>query len=96
MIEGLREIIEGIVRTIFAARRGDTPGDNTKKNKEFRDAVKKLQQILGRELSKEEERQFHDAVSGQGYGFWEMVYLGFELFADSETQNEWIPEDWDE
>ena len=46
--------------------KGNTPGNNQKQNKQFRDATK------GR-LNKTQQRALHDEISGEGYGFHEIV-----------------------
>ena len=58
---------------------GNTPGDNKKQNKQFDDAVRQLAKE-GIELSQKQIRQLHDAISRQGFGFWDIVEMGRNLF----------------
>ena len=50
-----------------------TPGNNQAQNRSFRDAVQQAQRQLGRQLSKDEIRRVHDQISGQGYGYHDII-----------------------
>ena len=61
--------------------------DNDVKNPQYGDAVKDVERKLGRELNDKEWRELHDHVTGQGYGFHEIVDEGFHLFDDRYRHN---------
>jgi mRNA-degrading endonuclease toxin of MazEF toxin-antitoxin module len=50
-----------------------TPRGNQAQNKQFNDAIRTGERQIGRRLSKDERRQVHDEISGQGYSFQEIV-----------------------
>jgi hypothetical protein len=56
--------------------------ENGHPNKQYKDAAKEVEKKLGRKLTGEELDRFHDLVTGQGYGYDEMVDEGFHLFDD--------------
>ena len=47
------------------------------------DAKKAIEKLLGRKLSPKEHDKFHDHVTGQGYGYHEMVEEGYWLLGGS-------------
>ena len=53
---------------------GNAPRDNKKQNKQVRDIGKKL------DLNKEQLRELHDAISGQGYSYQEILDLAKDMF----------------
>ena len=53
-----------------------TPGNNQAQNKQFRDAVK----ALG--LNQDQARQLHDEISGQNYGYHEILQIGQDMFGE--------------
>ncbi|NGX32167.1 MAG: hypothetical protein K1060chlam4_00208, partial [Candidatus Anoxychlamydiales bacterium] len=57
-----------------------TPKSNDSQNTQAKDARRKIEQELGRKLSKDEKRHLHDTIHGQNYGYWEIVEEGIELF----------------
>jgi RHS repeat-associated protein len=61
--------------------------DNDVKNPQYDDAVKDVERKLGRKLNDKEWGQLHDHVTGQGYGYHEMVDEGFHLFDDRYKHN---------
>ena len=65
----------------------DKMGDNGRPNKQYKDAAKEVEKKLGRKLTPEEFDQLHDLVTGQGYGYHEMVEEGFHLFDDRYRNN---------
>ncbi len=65
----------------------DKMGDNGRPNKQYKDAAKEVEKKLGRKLTPEEFDQFHDLVTGQGYGYHEMAEEGFHLFDDRYRNN---------
>jgi len=60
-----------------------TPASKTDQNKQAEDAKKAIERQLERKLSPKEERKFHDHVTGQDYGYHEMVEEGYWLFGGS-------------
>jgi RHS repeat-associated core domain len=59
------------------------PRSNTDQNTQAEDAKKAIERQLGRKLNPREERKFHDHVTGQGYGYHEMVEEGYWLLIGS-------------
>jgi RHS repeat-associated protein len=55
------------------------PSSNTDQNTQANDAKREIERKLGKKLTPREERKFHDHVSGQGYGYHEMVEEGYWL-----------------
>ena len=53
-----------------------TPGDNQRQNKQFRDIVKQLG------LNQDQARQLHDEISGQNYGYHEILQIGQGMFGE--------------
>jgi hypothetical protein len=95
---GFHDSIRSGVESVFAARRGNTPENNSDQNKQFNDAVKAVERLRGKPLSEEERNAFHKAVSGQGYGFWEMVITGVDMFcpeALNRIPRDKVPEGWE-
>ena len=80
------------------ARRGKTPKSNKAQNKQYKQAVKEIEKIIGRKLDKEDLTRLHEAITGEGYGFWEIVITGVEMFGSPEDvekiPEDKIPEDW--
>ena len=54
-------------------KKSGTPRSNTDQNKQFNDAVKAAEQRLGRKISKDERTMLHRAISGQDFGYHEIV-----------------------
>jgi RHS repeat-associated protein len=59
------------------------PQSREVQDKQFKDAVKKLEKELGKKLKPDEVRELHDHVSGQGYGYHELVEEGYWLLGGS-------------
>ncbi len=53
---------------------------NTDQNKQAKDARRKIARDLGKKLTQDEERKFHDHVTKQGYNYHELVEEGYWLF----------------
>ena len=60
-----------------------TPSTNKDQNTQANDAKKAIEKLLGRELTPAERSKFHRHVSGQGYGYHEMVEEGYWLLGGS-------------
>lgn len=60
----------------------DRMKENGRPNKQFEHAVADVEKKLGRKLNQKEIDRFHDLVTGQGYGYHEMVDEGFHFFDD--------------
>ncbi len=56
------------------------PKSNVDQNKQAKDAKKEIERNLERQLIKDEERRFHDHVTGQGYNYHELVEEEYWLF----------------
>lgn len=52
---------------------GGTPRTNIAQNKQFNDAIKAAERQLGRTLSKDERSAVHREISGQDYGYHDIV-----------------------
>lgn len=61
-------------------QRDGTPGWNGPQNDQFKDAKKEIEKKIGRKLSQDEENKLHRHISGQNYGYHEIVEEGFWLF----------------
>ena len=61
-------------RRLGRRQRGDTPMNNKKQNEQI-DAIVRM---LG--LSKKQRKRLHKEISGQGFGFQEILQLARELF----------------
>ncbi|MCG8362988.1 MAG: hypothetical protein MJA27_06595 [Pseudanabaenales cyanobacterium] len=74
------------------------PASNTEEDRQARGAIREIERIIGRRLSDDERTELHNAIHGQGYGFWEIVIVGVQMFGAAEDldkipKNRW-PEDW--
>jgi hypothetical protein len=83
----------------FPATRGNTPKDRDAQKKVHAGAVKEIERIIGRKLSKEELDLLHEAIIGQGYGFWEIVITGVDMFGNpgdlDKIPRDTVPEGWE-
>jgi hypothetical protein len=90
----IEEYIKNVVNFAKGGKR-----DREREDREFKDAVKKIEKIIGRKLSVEEERALHDAITKQGYTFWEIVITGVQMFGESEDLDKIprnaVPEGWE-
>jgi hypothetical protein len=57
-----------------------TPKGNRIQNKQFTDAIREIEKLIGRKLSKREVRRLHDAISGQNYSYHEIIEEGLKEF----------------
>ncbi|BDA67608.1 hypothetical protein RIVM261_090820 [Rivularia sp. IAM M-261] len=57
-----------------------TPKGNRAQNKQFTDAIREIEKLIGRKLSKREVRRLHDAISGQDYGYHGIIEEGLKEF----------------
>lgn len=76
---GLSLTNQGAQPYIISKNDPGTPKDHETQQDQFSDATKAVEKLLGRKLTREEQRKFHDHVSGQGYGYHEMVEEGYWL-----------------
>ena len=60
-----------------------TPESREVQQEQADDAKKEIERKLGRRLSPREARRFHDHVTGQDYGYHELVEEGLGLFGGS-------------
>ncbi|MFP4102467.1 hypothetical protein [Coleofasciculus sp.] len=97
ILERARGVIEGVIRNVLEARRGNTPGNNEAQNKQFKDAVREIERRIGRRLDRDEKQLLHQEISGQWYGFLQIVAIGIEMFGDTDAQEQ-IDDlvDWDD
>lgn len=81
-IGGAAEDGEGLFASRLRAMRADpdrgsigagTPRTNIAQNKQFNDAIKAAERQLGRTLSKDERSAVHREISGQDYGYHDIV-----------------------
>ena len=61
-------------KELVGRQKGNTPKNNQAQNKQVRDIEKKLG------LTKDEVRELHDAITGQGYGYQEILDLAKDMF----------------
>lgn len=57
-----------------------TPKNNQAQNDQIEGAIKDIEKKIGRRLEKKEKERLHRHVSGQGYGYHEIVEDGIEMF----------------
>ena len=95
ILEGARGAIEGVVSQVFESRRGNTSGNNEAQNAQFKDAVRAIERRIRRKLNKDEIRRLHEAISGEGYDFHDIISLGVDMFGNPEDQSE-DDEDYDD
>jgi RHS repeat-associated protein len=58
-----------------------TPKECTKRDiEQYRDAVRRIEQVIGRELTDDELDQLHEEISGQGLGYHGIVRAGIDKF----------------
>lgn len=93
---GVALISHGLIQTTYNAQDIEPPSwtNTASKNdpgcpqsrevqdKQFEDAVKEIEKQLGKRLSDKERRKLHDHISGQNYGYHEIVEEGYWLFND--------------
>jgi hypothetical protein len=53
---------------------------NKDQNRQFRDAVREIERILGRQLTLDECDQLHREISGMGFSFDTIVQVGQAMF----------------
>ncbi len=53
---------------------------NGYQNQQFKDAIRRAEEQLGRSFSKADRRKVHDEITGQGYEFWDIVEIALDLF----------------
>lgn len=53
---------------------------NRDENRQFRDAVRELERLLGRKLQKRERSRLHREISGMKYSFDTIVQIGVAMF----------------
>lgn len=53
---------------------------NTDQNRQFRDAVREIERILGRRLRMSEWDRLHREISGMGYSFGTIVQIALAMF----------------
>jgi hypothetical protein len=56
-----------------------TRGDNRAQNKQFEDAKKQAEREAGRKMTPDERRRFHDEVTGQDYGWDDLVEVAKDI-----------------
>lgn len=59
-----------------------TPKKNDVQNNQFDDAVKEIERKTGKKLSEKDRRKLHDQISGQNFGYHDIVEEGVWLFND--------------
>ena len=59
---------------------GNAPRNNQAQNKQAKDARRAAEKSLGRKLTEDEWRQVHDAITGQGYSYQDIIDLILEMF----------------
>jgi len=63
-------------RERMGVQNGNAPRSNQAQNKSFNDVVKELG------LSKDEARQLHNIITGEGFGYQEVLEIAIELFSN--------------
>lgn len=64
------------------SQRSETPRSNIAQNKQFNDARRAAERQLGRTLTKDERTAVHREISGQGYGYHDIVDEVLGMFGD--------------
>jgi hypothetical protein len=59
---------------------GKTPRNNQAQNAQFAGAIKEAESRINKKLTKDQIREVHDAISGQGYGYHEIVDITISMF----------------
>ncbi len=83
VVDGALVLVGGVLiaaGAILMMSSGGTPGNNQAQNRQFKGAVREGERQIGRRLTKDEIRRVHDAISGQNYGYHEIVELIVEMF----------------
>lgn len=73
-------VLEEYENVMWMGKNNGTPERNDVQNRQAKDAKKDIERKLGRKLTPEEHNEFHDHVTGQGYGYHELVDEGYWLF----------------
>lgn len=68
------KMYKGTGKPSFDKQKKGTPGNNQAQNKQVRDIVKKLK------LNKRQQRELHDEISGQNYGYQEILETAKDMF----------------
>ena len=58
---------------------GSNFGDNQRQNRQANDARKAAEGITGKRFTPAQERKFHDAITGQGLGYHDLVEIAVEV-----------------
>jgi hypothetical protein len=58
---------------------GSNFGDNQRQNKQANDARQAAERITGKRFTPAQERKFHDAITGQGLGYHDLVEIAVEV-----------------
>ncbi|MCF3934400.1 RHS repeat-associated core domain-containing protein, partial [Acuticoccus sp. M5D2P5] len=84
------------VNTTFSKRDSGTPRGNRRQNRQFSDALQEVGRAIGRRLTKKEARQLHDVISGQNYGYDDIVEEGESMFGDNKLEDDIRSDESDE
>jgi Na+/glutamate symporter len=77
-------VLGGIVGNVLCAKGGGSSfGGNQRENKQANDAKNQAERITGKQFTPALERKFHDEITGQGYGYQELVQIALEVLAGS-------------
>jgi len=58
--------------------------DNQQQNRQFREAVRRIQRAIGRKLSFTERRMLHDEIARGDYALREIIDIGLAMFGKAE------------
>jgi hypothetical protein len=53
---------------------------NRDQNRQFEEAVRQIDKVLGRKLSSIERRRLHDEITGHHYTMQEIIEIGLAMF----------------
>jgi RHS repeat-associated protein len=73
------QLIGSIVCANRSGGGGSNFGDNQRQNKQANDARQAAERITGKRFTPAQERKFHDAITGQGLGYHDLVEIAVEV-----------------
>jgi len=77
---GLGGAVGGIVGNILCAKGGGPSfGGNSRQNKQANDAKRDAENEVGKKMTNAQEDRFHDEVSHQNLGYWEMREIAVQI-----------------
>jgi RHS repeat-associated protein len=73
-------LVGGAASNILCSKGGGSSfGGNQRENKQANDAKNEAERITGKKFTRAQERVFHDEITGQGYGYHELVQIAVQV-----------------